>query len=112
MSTQISKQDNVVIAMTCERLDTSTAPATEADLAAQVEAGETRVVVDFSNTAYISSAGLRVLLKLAKMLKPKEGKLALCNANEQIHEVLEISGFMGMLTYCSTLEEAVAKVSA
>jgi len=112
MSTLISKQNDVIIAMPGKRLDTSTAPETETDLFAEIEAEGSRLVIDFSETSYISSAGLRVLLKMAKALKQKNGSLALCNANEQIHEVLEISGFLGMLTYCADLAEAVATVSA
>jgi anti-sigma B factor antagonist len=108
MSMLISKQDDVTIAMPGERLDTATALEAETELIAQVSAGATRVVVDFSKTAYISSAGLRVLLRLAKVLMQKSGKLALCNANGQIHEVLEISGFVTMLSYCATLAEAIA----
>ncbi len=108
MSVLISKQDDVTIAMPGERLDTVTAPEVESELTALVDSGANRLVVDFSKTAYISSAGLRVLLKLAKGLMSKGGTLALCNANEQIHEVLEISGFVTLLTYCATLEEAIA----
>jgi len=108
MSMLISQQDDVTIAMPGERLDTATAPEAETELTAQVDAGATRVVVDFSKTAYISSAGLRALLKVAKVLKEKSGKLALCNANEQIHEVLDITGFLTILSYCETLEEAIA----
>ena len=70
------------------------------------------MVVDFSKTDYISSAGLRVLLKAAKLLTEKKGSFALCNGNEQIEEVLEISGFLSMLTYCKKLDEAMSKVSA
>jgi anti-sigma B factor antagonist len=111
MSTEMKTQDDVLIAMPGERFDTTTAPAVEADLTGQVDEGATKIVIDFSKTTYISSTGLRVLLKVAKVLNRKDGKIALCNANEQIHEVLEISGFMTMLPYCPTLEEAVAKVS-
>ena len=78
MSTEISKQGDVVIAMPCERLDTTTAPATEEDLTGQVDAGETKIVVDFSKTAYISSAGLRVLLLevLAPLNDPRVVEMA------------------------------------
>jgi len=111
MSVSISKQDDVLIAMLGERLDAATAPEAETQLTAQTDEGSFKLVVDCSKTTYISSAGLRVLLKLAKLLMQKGGKLALCNANEQIHEVLEISGFMTMNWYCPTLEEAISQVS-
>lgn len=76
------------------------------------DSGETRVVVGFSNTDYISSAGLRVILKTAKLLRPRNGSVALCNANEQIQEVLEISGFLGMIKVLDAPDSAVAAVKS
>jgi len=71
---------------------------------AQLDAGETRIVIDFSKTDYMSSAGLRVILKTATLLQEKGGGFALCNGNEQIVEVLEISGFLEIVNYFSSLE--------
>jgi len=92
------------------RLDTGNAPQAEKLLVEIISAGEKRVVVDFSRTDYISSAGLRVLLQVAKLVR-RDGRVVLCNANEQIHEVLEISGFLDMIPYCKSLKEAILSVS-
>jgi len=59
----------------------------------------------------LSSAGLRVILKTAILLQDKGGGFALCNGNEQIVEVLEISGFLDTVKYFSPLEDAVISVS-
>ena len=111
MTLLIARKDEVVIAMPGEQLDLNSSPEAEELLVAQIEAGETRIVMDFSKTEYISSAGLRVIMKTAILLKDQNGGLALCNGNEQIYEVLEISGFLDIVNYCSSFEKAVAAVS-
>jgi anti-anti-sigma factor len=75
-----------------------------------VAAGETKIIFDFSKTDYISSAGLRVILQAAKLVH-KDGKIAICNTNEQVHEVLEISGFLDMIDHFSNLQKAMAAIS-
>ncbi len=97
--------------MSDDQQDTNTSPEAEKLLTAQIDAGETRIVMDFSKTEYISSAGLRVIMKTAILLKDKDGRIALCNSNEQIYEVLEISGFLEIINYCSSFEVAVIAVS-
>ena len=101
----------LVIAIPNGRLDTNNAPEAESLIVREIEKGESKIVVDFANTNYISSAGLRVILKALKLLKPRGGAVALCNANEQITEVLEITGFLTMLKCCPSLDEAIRSVS-
>ena len=110
MGLLVAKRNDVVIDMPEGQLDTNTSPEVEKLLMAQLGAGETRIVIDFSKTDYISSAGLRVILKTATLLQDKGGGFALCNGNEQMVEVLEFSGFLDIVTYCSFLEDAVAAV--
>ncbi len=111
MGLLVAKKDEVVIVMPDGQLDTNTSPEAEKMLMKQIDAGETRIVMDFSKTDYMSSAGLRVILKTASLLQERGGGFALCNANEQIVEVLEISGFLDIVKYISSLEDAVAAVS-
>jgi len=111
MTLLIAKKGGVVIAMPGDQLDLNTSPEAEKLLVEQIEAGETRIVMDFSKTEYISSAGLRVIMKTAMLLKDKGGGFALCNGNEQIYEVLEISGFLEIVNYYSSFEDAVKAVS-
>jgi anti-anti-sigma factor len=110
MGLLVAKRNDVVIVMPEGQLDTNTSPEAEKLLMAQLDTGETRIVIDFSKTDYISSAGLRVILKTATLLQDIGGGFALCNGNEQIVEVLEFSGFLDIVTYCSFLEDAVAAV--
>ena len=78
------------------RLDTTTAPQLEeAVTAAAAEAKE--LVLDCAALDYVSSAGLRVILKAQKLMNRK-GTLKLTHVNETVMEVLEITGFCDILT--------------
>ncbi|MBQ8202056.1 MAG: STAS domain-containing protein [Clostridia bacterium] len=78
------------------RLDTGSAPQLEGVLKENLR-GVTDLVMDFQNLAYISSAGLRVLLSAMKLMK-KQGSMMVRNVNETVMEVFEITGFADMLT--------------
>jgi len=78
------------------RLDTTTAPQLEEELRSSLT-GVTELVLDFSDLAYISSAGLRVLLFAQKTMN-KQGKMVIKHVNDTIAEVFEITGFNDVLT--------------
>ena len=78
------------------RLDTSTAPQLEALLQKELS-GTTELTLDFAALEYISSAGLRVLLMAQKAMN-KQGSMCVCNVNETVGEVFEITGFVDILT--------------
>lgn len=78
------------------RLDTTSAPQLEGTLREHLR-GVTDLVMDFAALAYISSAGLRVLLAAMKLMK-KQGSMVVRNVNETVMEVFEITGFADMLT--------------
>ena len=78
------------------RLDTSTAPELETSLKQSID-GVTKLVFDFSNLEYVSSAGLRVLLSAQKIMN-KQGEMVLRNVPEPVMEVLEVTSFTDILT--------------
>jgi anti-anti-sigma factor len=75
------------------RLDTTTAGAAEKDLLALLVNDVNSINMDLSQLDYVSSAGLRVLLVVAKAAKAKGGKLTLIAPKPSILEVIKISGF-------------------
>jgi anti-sigma B factor antagonist len=77
------------------RLDTVTAPELDADLKTSVE-GVDSLILDLTDLAYISSAGLRVLLSAHKAMSGKGG-MKVVHANEIVREVLEVTGFADVL---------------
>ena len=78
------------------RLDTTTAPDLEASLKESFE-GVTKLILDFAELEYLSSAGLRVLLASQKVMN-KQGEMIIKNVNETINEIFEVTGFIDILT--------------
>ena len=78
------------------RLDTTTAPELEAAIDA-CAAGITDLVLDCTALEYVSSAGLRVILKAQKRMNT-QGNMKLTHVNETIMEVFDITGFADILT--------------
>lgn len=79
-------------------LNSNTAQGLETQLLEQIDAGVRQLLLDFSQVDYVSSAGLRVTLVLAKRLKQEAGQLVLCAMQPHVHEVFDISGFMAILS--------------
>lgn len=77
------------------RLDTTTSPQLETEIKNNIN-GINELDVDFTNLSYISSAGLRVLLSAQKIMN-KQGKMTIRNANADIMDVFEVTGFIDIL---------------
>lgn len=78
------------------RMDTNTAPQFEEEMKNSVE-GVKKLILNFENLEYISSAGLRVILSAQKIMN-KQGEMIVRNVNEVVSEVFEITGFFDILT--------------
>lgn len=77
------------------RLDTTTAPELEQFVQEELQ-DVTTLVLDFEKLEYISSAGLRVILKLQKMMN-KKGTMKVVHVGEVIQEIFEMTGFSDFL---------------
>ncbi len=77
------------------RLDTVTAPQLEEALKDST-ASVKELVFDLTKLEYISSAGLRVLLSMQKIMN-KQGEMKILGANENIMEIFEVTGFVDIL---------------
>jgi anti-anti-sigma factor len=108
MRIQETKVEAVFILQPEERLDTTTSPEFEKRVVGLLSAGEQFFVIDLRNVAYMSSAGLRVLLMFLKKLSASGGKLVLCNLSPEIRQIFDIAGFTRMFTIASGREDALA----
>jgi anti-sigma B factor antagonist len=102
-----SKHANVVVVGMKGRLDANTSPRLEERLLGLIDGGERRLLLNFVDMDYVSSAGLRVLLMAAKRLKPVSGKVALAGMKDHIKEVFDIAGFSSVLPIFKTEQEAL-----
>ena len=92
------------------RLDTVTAPEFDKSMADQLEQEVAAYLLDLRELEYVSSAGLRRLLVLAKKLQAAQRKLVLCGLNELIDEVFEVSGFKPLFTICADPEQGLQEI--
>ena len=96
MGLKIEKKNADVTTLSLEgRLDTVTAPELEREISALLGSID-ELILDMEKLEYVSSAGLRVILKTQKALEGKKG-LYLCNVCEQAREVFDMTGFSDFL---------------
>ncbi len=88
-------------------LNTLTSPDAEAQLTLLIDAGATKVVVNFERLDYISSAGLYILLATAKQLRVSGGELRVCSLSDLVQEVFHISGFDSIVSVSKNEAEAL-----
>ena len=89
------------------RLDSNTSQGFEKKIFQTISDGSKNMIVDFKGLDYISSAGLRVILKATKALKREEGKMLLCDMQDYVKEVFEIAGFDSFLPIVGTMDDAL-----
>ena len=89
------------------RLDSNTSQGFEKKVFQAISDGSKNMIVDFKDLDYISSAGLRVILKATKALKREDGQIMLCAMQDYVKEVFEIAGFDSFLPIVTTLDEAL-----
>ncbi len=94
------------------RLDTSTSGDAYDEMVGIVKSGVTKVILNLDQMEYISSAGLRVILAAAKLLKSSMGEMKICHANGVVKEVLEVSGFNHLIDIYDEEKDAIAALGA
>ena len=102
----------VTVAAISGSIDSITAEQLTQDLAAIVRDTSTRVVADFSEVVYTSSAGLRALLATLKDSRRQGGDFRLAAVQPAVMRVLELSGFTGILKHYGDVDAAVASFAA
>jgi len=107
MDIRISNATDISVVEVQGKLDTTTANQFQQELFKLIEAGTVKIIIDATHLSYVSSAGLRVLLASGKKIKANGGKIVLCNINEMIREVLDISGFAPLFPTFHTREDAI-----
>jgi anti-sigma B factor antagonist len=78
------------------RLDTLTAPDFEVALIPELNGIET-LVFDLRDLAYISSAGLRVMLQAAQIMSEQDGEIKTLGANKNVKNIFSITGLIDAL---------------
>ena len=107
MSIEVKSFDDSKIVVLMKRFDAYTATSVEAELNRLITSGTKKIVCDFSQTDYLASAGLRVLLTTAKSLQRVGGKIVLCSVKAYVLEVFEISGLNRVFKIYDSVDAAL-----
>lgn len=96
MTINVERDFELVTLAITGRLDTTTAPNLETTIG-ELSKDVKELVFDMAGVEYISSAGIRVLLKAYQKMNANQGTMRIETASEMVQEVLEITGLSQML---------------
>lgn len=103
------RKGDVLVLRFLGRLDALSTPQTEKRVVQLIDAGASKILMDFAGVDYISSAGMRMLLAVTKKLKVLSGHLVLCSITMNVMDVFKMSGFDHVLELAATEEDALGK---
>jgi anti-sigma B factor antagonist len=89
-------------------IDLFTAPDLKAMLVEAIDGGKTRIVVDLSETTFLDSTALGVLIGAIKRIRARDGALTLVNTDPNIAKTFEITGLDQIFTIVPTRDEAIS----
>lgn len=89
-------------------IDLFTAPDLKTTLLGAIDAGRSRIVVDLSETTFLDSTALGVLIGAVKRLRARDGALTIVNVDPNIAKTFEITGLDQIFVINATRDEAIA----
>src|ERR671927_1322506 len=98
-------EDTHVVSVSGE-IDLFTAPEFKQRVSAPIDAGRTRLVVDLTETTFIDSSSLGVLIGAHRRLRRLDGSLVIVCSNDAIVKTFRITGLDSVFTIVETLDEA------
>lgn len=111
MNIELEEIDGVMVATLFGELDGRTAPIVQ-DKLLSLPAPNGKALLDMGSVSYISSAGLRALLMLYRQMTANEGRVVLAGLQENIKDVMTVTGFLEFFEDYDTLEEGLAALGS
>jgi anti-sigma B factor antagonist len=100
-------EDGTHIVAVAGEIDLFTAPEFKQRVSAPIDEGRTRVVVDLTETTFIDSSSLGVLIGAHRRLRRLDGTLVIVCSNDAIVKTFRITGLDGVFTIVGSLDEAL-----
>ena len=91
-------------------LDGSTAPEAQAKILPLAEPG-VKIILDMSAVAYMSSAGLRMLLVLYRSIAGSGGKVLLVGLSSELEDTMQLTGFLDFFDHYATMDDGIAAIA-
>jgi anti-sigma B factor antagonist len=108
MSFQTSKENDVVVVDVDGQLIVGNRQELKQKVLDELEGGERKFLIDFTNTGYIDSSGLGVLVSLSKKIREQNGELRLSNLNEDLRTLFELTKLDTLFSIADSRDEALA----
>lgn len=107
-----SRDSGILVANVTGRIDNANSAECEEMLRSGIGDGEQALVLNLSQLSYISSAGLRILLLMAREFTGPDQAFGLCALSSGISEVIHVSGFAGIMSVYDSQAAAVEAIAA
>lgn len=110
-STSINEKGDVSIINLKGYLDAHTAPALENNFTELIKNNKFKIVVNFQDLAYISSAGLGVFMAYIENIRDNKGDIKLAKMSDKVYNIFDLLGFPLLYEIYKDEEEAIKKFS-
>ena len=107
MNVKITENNEIRVVAIEGRLDTTNYNELESEMDKLFKSEKFNIIFDLAALQYVSSSGLRVMLMTLKRVTAAGGKFILCNMQDGIKEIFEISGFTTIFSIDNNLDEAL-----
>jgi anti-sigma B factor antagonist len=108
-NTSITEKGDVNVINLKGYLDAHTAPALENNFAQLIENNKFKIVVNFQDLAYISSAGLGVFMAYIENIRDNKGDIKLTNMSDKVYNIFDLLGFPLLYEIYKNEEDAIKK---
>jgi anti-anti-sigma factor len=99
---------SVTVVEVVGRLDSAHAPKLQERITTLIGAGNASLVLDIANVEYVSSAGFRSLLLLARQASQTKSRFVLCGLTPKVRRLFDLGGFLDILPIAASREEGIA----
>lgn len=106
--TKRQETDGIKVITLKGKLDVTTSPSLEEVFNMEIQSDRDRIIIDMTNLSFITSGGIRVLLIGAKKVHP-QGRFVLCNLQDTVQDIMNLSGLAAILEVVPSLQKALAK---
>jgi anti-sigma B factor antagonist len=108
-STSIKEKGDVSVINLKGYLDAHTAPTLENNFTQLIENNKFKIVVNFEDLAYISSAGLGVFMAYVESIRENKGDIKLTSMSDKVYNIFDLLGFPLLYEIYKSEEEAINK---
>ena len=104
------RQEDILIGMPSGRIDTVNSQELQHTLDSEITDDDQAFIMDFGQVSYISSSGLRVILRIAKRFNEPGKKFAICSLSDSVRDIITVSGFGEIISIYESQAAAISGV--